>query len=57
MGMKTVQHFSDGSPVHVLYVIDTQLLQVLTGSEEMNRQILEKIKIDFFGWLSQGATQ
>ena len=23
----------------------------------MNRQILEKIKIDFFGWLSQGATQ
>ena len=23
----------------------------------MNREILEKIKIDFFGWLSQGATQ
>ena len=36
---KNAQRFSDGSPVHALYVIDTQLVQVLTGSEEMNRRI------------------
>ena len=36
---KNAQRFSDGSPVHALYVIGTQLVQVLTGSEEMNRRI------------------
>ena len=39
VGRENAQRFSDGSPVHALYVIGTQLLQVLAGSEEMNRII------------------
>ena len=39
VGWENAQRFSDGSPVHALYAIDTQLLKVLTGSEEKDRRI------------------
>ena len=39
MEWENAQRFSDGSPVHALYVIATQLIQVLTGSEEVTRRI------------------
>ena len=39
VGWEKAQRFSDGSPVHALYVIATQLIQVLTGSEERQRAV------------------
>ena len=36
---ENAQRFSDGSPVHALYVITTQLIQILTGSEERQRAV------------------